>query len=291
MKIGLVVDSTCDLNPGMLARYKMEMVPLSIHFGDLVYLDRLELAGEEFFKKMEGTEQLPTTSQPSIGLFLKKYQEMAQEYDVILSIHLSAKLSGTYEAAQMAAAKLADIEIKVIDSRSASFGAGYLAILAAEMIEAGKSITEIVSRIEEVREQIKVYFTVNDLTYLQKGGRIGKAQAFLGSILNVYPILTIHGSDGEILPLEKIRGKKKILQRMEELILNEVAGAEQVRLGFVHGLEIDKIEELKANITGKLTTKGIAYQTDLNWISAVLGSHVGPSIYGSVVIKGDFLKL
>lgn len=291
MKIGLMADSTCDLSKVILERYNIKLVPLSIHFGETVYLDRVELGSEEFFAKLENSEELPTTSQPPIGIFVKKYEEMAAEYDAIISIHLSEKFSGTGKAARMAATQFDDLDIRVIDSRSVSLGTGYLVLLAARLISSGYGPDEIVEKIEKARDNIFIYFTVNDLSYLQKGGRIGKAQAFLGSILNVYPVLSLPGNSGEILPLEKARGKKKIIKRLVELAMEELEGVNNAWLGLIHGTNLDVFNIFKEMLKNRLSEKeSFEYRMDVKWISSVLGCHVGPSVYGIVIFKGDFLK-
>lgn len=292
MRIGLVTDSTCDLSPDLMHEYGIEMIPLNINFDDdHIYKDIIDINQEDFFNKLiEIEDKLPTTSQPAIGLFAEKYQEMAKKYDAIISIHLSGKLSGTCKSAMMAAKQIDDIKIEVIDSCSASLGIGYQVLLAMRLIDQGKNLQSIVENIKEAQKKIKIYFTVNDLSYLQKGGRIGKAQAFLGSVLNFYPILDIQG-EGEILPFEKIRGKKKIAKRLVELTLDELEGEEKASLGFVHALEMKHFEEFKNNLLSELEEKDLGFIQKSSWISSVLGCHVGPSVYGIVIIKGEMLDL
>lgn len=290
MKIGLLSDSTCDLNPDIIEKYNIGIVPLSIHFSeDEIYQDRFDIEGEDFFNKMIQSDILPTTSQPAIGLFIKKYQEMAKEYDVIISIHLSSKLSGTPEAAMMAANQLEEIDIRVIDSLSASYGIGFLVLLAARMIEKGYDIEEILKRLEEARKNTTIYFTVNDLTYLHKGGRIDKTQAFLGSVLNVYPIITL--DSGKMIPVEKVRGKRKIAKRISELTMKCLEGEEQAWFGFVHGTDLNIYSYFRDLVEKQLKGYPLDYKIATNWISAVIGCHTGPSVYGLVILKGDFLKI
>jgi DegV family protein with EDD domain len=289
MKIGLVTDSTCDLAQEIVNKYNIEIVPLSIHFGDeIVYKDRVDIQSEDFFRKLVKAEKLPTTSQPSIGLFVEKYRDLAPKYDVLITIHLSSKLSGTFEAARMAANELSDIKVIPVDSHSVSLGLGFLVIQAAEYIAAGMEVDEIVSRIEEARNMISIYFSVNDLSYLQKGGRIGKAQAFLGSVLNFYPILSLPGESGEILPFEKIRGKKKIVKRMVEIVKNELTDEKTVSIGLLYATEeLDNFSNFVQGIQEHLREKNdLKYSINKSILSSVLGCHVGPSVYGIVILKG-----
>ncbi len=292
MRIGIVTDSTCDLDSAIFKKYEIEMVPLTINFTEEeVYRDNLDITNEDFFAKLVEVEKLPTTSQPVIGWFVDKYKEMAERYDAIISIHLAESLSGTCHSARMAANQLEDIKIEIIDSASASLGIGFQVLLARQLIEEGLELAEIVERVKEMQNNIKIFFTVNDLSYLEKGGRIGKASAFLGSILNFYPILNISEKNGEILPIEKIRGKKKIVKRMLELAKEEIDGLEEVSLGFIHASELEYFAPFKAELLDYVEKKGIAYTESTNWISSVIGCHTGPTVYGVVIFKGVKLNL
>jgi len=291
MNIGIITDSTCDLSQEVLEQNNIEYAPLSIHFGETVYLDRLELNSEEFFSRLEDSKALPTTSQPSIGLFVEKYKEMARKYDAIISIHISEKLSGTVKSARMAAAQFDNLNIKVIDSRSTSLGLGFLVLLVAQLINSGYNLEEIVEKIKKARDNVKIYFSLDDLSYLQKGGRIGKAQAFLGSILNLCPLLLLPGDKGEIIPLEKIRGKNKVNKRLLEIITEELSGEVDAWLGILHGTNLNNFENFKGMLKDILADMNIKYRLETGWISSVLGSHTGPSAHGVVIIKGEFLAL
>lgn len=292
MRIGVLTDSTCDLGPDFLRERGIEMIPLIVHFNENeIYKDVIEIGQENFFRKQIQAEKLPTTSQPSIGWFVEKFKEMSEEYDAVICIHLAGVLSGTCEAARMAAKEVSSLKVEVIDSCSASFGIGFQALLAKELIDEGLELEEIVKRIKEVQKNIKIFFTVNDLTYLQKGGRIGKAQAFLGSALNFYPILNISEKNGEILPVKKVRGKKKIARKMYEMSALELKDWKEASLGFVHGLEMENFVVFKEELLNYLERNKIRYIERTGWISSVIGSHVGPSIYGVVIFKGDILDL
>lgn len=292
MKIGIVTDSTCDLGSDLLEKHGIEMIPLIINFSEEeVYRDTLDITNQDFFARLVQVEKLPTTSQPSIGWFVDKYKEMAERYDAIISIHLAESLSGTCQSARMAANKVEDIRIEVIDSASASMGIGFQVLLARQLIDEGREFEEIVKRIKEVQNNIKIFFTVNDLSYLEKGGRIGKASAFLGSILNFYPILNISEKNGEILPVEKIRGKKKIVKRMLELAKEEIGDLEELTLGFLHGSDLEYFDLFRTDLMDYVEEKQISYSEKSNWISSVIGCHTGPTVYGVVLFKGVKLDL
>lgn len=216
---------------------------------------------------------------------------MAESYDAIISIHLAESLSGTCHSARMAANQVEDVRIEVIDSASASMGIGFQVLLARKLAEEGLEFEEIVERVKEMQKNLKIFFTVNDLSYLEKGGRIGKASAFLGSILNFYPILNISEKNGEILPIEKIRGKKKIVKRMLELAKEEIENLEEVTLGFLHGSDLEYFDLFRRELLDYLEEKNISYSEKTDWISSVIGCHTGPTVYGVVLFKGVKLDL
>ena len=288
--IALVTDSTCDLPAEIIEKYSIEIVPLTVHFEDDTYYDKIDLENEEFFSMMESAEELPTTSQPSVGLFIDKYQDLADKYDEIISIHISSALSGTVESARLAAAQTEDIKVEIINSKSTTTGLGFLVLLAAKMIEAGKNIEDIKSTLEKEREKLTIYFTVSELTYLEKGGRIGKAQAFLGSIFNFNPILELSAATGEITPKEKIRGYKKTNQKMVELALEAAENSDNVNFAYIYGKNSDNYQQLKKLFEAELQNQPkYDYHILENKIGTVLSSHTGPLVYGIVIYRGELL--
>ena len=288
--IALVTDSTCDLPAEIIEKYSIEIVPLTVHFKDDTYYDKIDLENEEFFSMMESAEELPTTSQPSVGLFIDKYQDLADKYDEIISIHISSALSGTIESARLAAAQTEDIKVEIINSKSTTTGLGFLVLLAAKMIEEGKNIKEIKSTLEKEREKLTIYFTVSELTYLEKGGRIGKAQAFLGSIFNFNPILELSAATGEITPKEKIRGYKKTNQKMVELALEAAENSDNVNFAYIYGKNSDNYQQLKELFEAELQNQPkYDYHILENKIGTVLSSHTGPLVYGIVIYRGELL--
>ncbi|MFW6251806.1 MAG: DegV family protein [Halanaerobium sp.] len=289
--IALVTDSTCDLPAEILKKYKIEIVPLTVHFEEDTYYDKIDLDSEEFYKMMESAAELPTTSQPSVGLFMDKYQKLSEEYNQVISIHLSSALSGTCESARLAAAQLDNLEVEIIDSKSTSSGLGFMVLLAAQMIKEGKKLREIKEAVLKEREKLTIYFTVNELTYLEKGGRIGRAQAFLGSIFNFNPILELSAATGEINPQEKIRGYKKTNQKMADLALETAAGSENVNFAFIYGKDSDNYEQFKYLFQTELDSQSnLNYHILENKIGTVLSSHTGPLVYGIVIYRGELLE-
>ena len=288
--IALVTDSTCDLPAEILEKYQIEIIPLTVHFEEDTYYDKFELNSQEFYSMMESAAELPTTSQPSVGFFMDKYKKLAQKYDQILSIHLSSALSGTCESARLAAAQIEDVKVEIIDSKSTSTGLGFMVLLAAEMIKAGKDLEEIKKILLKEREELTIYFTVNELTYLEKGGRIGKAQAFLGSIFNFNPILELSAKTGEITPKEKVRGYKKTNKKMIDLALEAVSGRDRLNFAYIYGKNSDNYQQLKNLFESELKAQNdFEYQLFENEIGTVLSSHTGPLVYGIVIYRGELL--
>ena len=290
MKIGVLTDSTCDFGREFLQKNNIEVIPLNVHFTEEVYQDGVDIQADEFYEKMVKTDKLPTTSQPAVGLFMEKYEEMNEKYDQIISIHLSAKLSGTIESAQLASTQLKDVEIEIIDSCSASLGIGFQALLAIKMINNGAQLAEIKEKLLEVQNNLQLFFTVDDLHYLEKGGRIGKAQAFAGSFLKIKPLLKLNNENGEILPYKKVRGTTKMRQQMISLLRENLSADSPVWLGLLNGVARDNYRQFAATAKNVMEESELDYQLFESRVGPVLGAHVGPSVYGFVLLKGDFLK-
>jgi DegV family protein with EDD domain len=199
-------------------------------------------------------------------------------------------LSGTFESARLAAAQVEDIEVEIIDSKSTSTGLGFLVLLAAKMIEEGKNIKKIKAVLEKEREKLTIFFTVNELTYLEKGGRIGKAQAFLGSIFNFNPILELSAETGEITPKEKIRGYKKTNQKIVDLAMEAAKDSDKVNFSYIYGKNSANFQQLKELFEVEVQNqKKYKYSILENKIGTVLSSHTGPLVYGIVIYRGELL--
>lgn len=288
--IGLITDSTCDLPAEIMKKYSIELVPLTVHFDEEIYYDKVDLENKKFYSMMESASKLPTTSQPSVGLFINRYKKLADKYDQIISIHISSALSGTCESARIAAAQIEEIKIEVIDSKLTSTGLGFLVLLAAKMIKKGNDFKEIKNTIITEKDNIDIFFTVNELTYLEKGGRIGKAQAFLGSVFNFNPILELSSGTGKIIPKEKIRGYKKTNKKMMELALAAAKNSEQVNFGYLYGENNKNYKQFKSDFDYELKKQNnFEYQVFSNQIGTVLTSHTGPLVYGIVIYRGELL--
>lgn len=283
--IKVVTDSTADLSRGLLNRYGIEMIPLTINFGNEFYADKIDMSSSRFFAMLEERDELPTTSQPSMGKFKEKYLQLAKEYDSIISIHIASKLSGTYKVAKLAAEMVqeeVDVDIRVIDSKSASLGMGFLAIYAAEAIAEGDEVEEILREIKKRIDLVEVFFTVDTFEYLQKGGRIGKASAFVGDLLNIKPILKVNKT-GEVELHSRTRGKKRLFKKIKQLVESNLKERDldfAPRLGILHGNAVSDLERLKNELNDLVQWDYIISSE----ISPVIGTHVGPGTLGIVLL-------
>ncbi len=269
--VSVVTDSTADIPASLLAGTGITVVPLNVHFGDEVYRDRLDLDDAAFFERLKRSPVLPTTSQPSVGAFEEAYRPLLTSGHEIISIHLSAKLSGTVSSAQTAAAGLAPQYVSVIDSQAISMALGFLALMAAEMAQHGHLRETIVSALHTLIPCTRLVAALDTLAYVQRGGRIGKAQALLGSILNVKPLVTLEG--GEVEPLGRARSRPQAIDRMIE-VLN---GAGTLRrLAVLHGDALGDAGLLR----DRLAPRYPGLDIPVAQIGPVVATHAGPGVLG-----------
>ncbi|OXM85846.1 DegV family protein [Paenibacillus rigui] len=278
-QVRVVTDSTADIPVELQERLNIEIVPLKVHFGTETYSDGIDLSPQAFFAKLASFPSLPTTSQPSPVEFLDIYKKLAASSDAgIVSIHLSSGLSGTYQTAVLSSTMLeGKADLTVIDSKSASYGIGMLAVAAAEAAMAGKSKEEIVALVETMRREMRLYFLVDTLEYLQKGGRIGKAAALVGSLLNIKPILSIT-DQGEVYSVDKVRGHKKAMGRIVEMLQADFAG-KPIHVTVAHADTLSAADELSGLLKQHFEVKSMQYTT----IGSVIGTHAGPGAVAAFV--------
>ena len=216
MAVRIVTDSTCDLPPALVQANGITVVPLTVFFGEEAFLDSIEITAEGFYERLLASKTLPRTSQPSVELFREAYERCGANGDEIVSIHLSSKLSGTLNAASVAREEVApEVHVDLIDSYSVSLGLGLIVLEAAHAANAGASLGEVVATARRAMDRVSVHLAVDTLEYLQKGGRIGRARSFLGSVLSIKPILRVE--DGEVAPFERVRTRAKAVERIYEV--------------------------------------------------------------------------
>jgi len=271
-KIKIVTDSSADIPKALLEELGITVIPLKLHFGDETYVDGVDITVAEFYAKLAASDRMPTTSQPSPADFLDVYKKTATEPgDEIISIHISSAMSGTYQSAVLAKQLLEDqFPIHIVDSRYASFGHGRMVVEAARAAREGKTAEEILARLEQIRAKSRIYFIVDTLQYLYKGGRIGKASALFGSLLNIKPILTVDEA-GEVAPVDKVRGQKNALNRMVELLQRDFDG-QAVELYVGHADSPEAAKELRDLIVEKVNAEPKAFID----VGPIIGAHAGP---------------
>ncbi len=272
-KVYVVTDSTADIPKELVESLRIKVVPLKVHLKNETYLDGVTISADEFYVKLEESEELPTTSQPSPADFMEVYQEIAKhDKDAkILSIHLSAALSGTVQSAKVAQSMLEDdgVEVTVINTKKASYSIGIIVVGVAEAIRDGKSYTEAINLANELVEKTDVYFLVDTLTYLHKGGRIGKAASLFGSLLNIKPILSLN-ENGEVYAVDKVRGKNKATSKVIELLSNN-ANHKKVRVGISHAMNLTDAKKVEDKIKEAFDVQDFV----ITKIGPVIGTHVG----------------
>ncbi|PQP87748.1 DegV family protein [Paenibacillus sp. AR247] len=270
----IVTDSTADIPEDIAKQHDIHVVPLRLMFGEDTFEDGVDISAEVFYKRLVQSEQLPTTSQASPADYMQVYQEIMNEYpgSPIISIHISSGLSGTYQSATIAKSMLeGDPDITIVDSKSASYGFGLLVVHAARLAAEGRTVEEIVRSVEEVRRQRKLYFLVDTLEYLQKGGRIGKAAAMIGNLLNIKPILSID-EEGIIYAVEKVRGRKKALARILERFREDLGGVQNINVAVGHTADPASAEPVLEDLSRDFRLQEVV----LTNIGPVVGTHVGP---------------
>lgn len=189
MKIAVVTDSTAYLPEEIREKYKIHMIPLSVVFGTESYREEIELTATDFYQMMREQKELPTTTQPSTGMFVELFEKLSKEYDAVISIHLSSGISGTFQGAVTAGQLVQSIKVYPYDSEISCMVQGFYALEAAKMAQRGEEPEAIIARLDELKATTKAYFMVDDLTNLQRGGRLSSTQAFIGGLLQVKPLL------------------------------------------------------------------------------------------------------
>ncbi len=271
MPVRVVTDSACDLPGELAAELGIEIVPLTIRFGDEELVDREELGTDEFWRRLEQSPVLPETSAPSAGAFEDTFRRLAEDGATgIVCINLSSKLSATMQAARVAAKAVADdCPIEVVDSLHVSMGLGNLCLVAARAAADGASLESIVADVLDRRERTKLYGTLDTLEFLKKGGRVGNARALLGSMLAIKPVLEVR--DGIVEEAGKVRTRSKALR----LLVDKVKEGPVENLAVLHGSAPD-LDELLDMLDPLVPRREIV----VGEIGPVIGTHAGPRVIG-----------
>jgi len=269
--VRIVTDSTAAIPAADQQAMAITVVPLNVHFGDQVFRDGIDLSEAEFFARLKASPRLPTTSQPSVGAFEEVFRPLRSAGDEVVAVHLSAKLSGTFGAARMAADAVDPEHITVIDSGTVAMAMGFQVLEAARLARQGAPRAAISQRVEHLIPRARVICTIDTLTYLERGGRIGRAQALLGALLNVKPLLGV--TDGEVLPLGRARSRPQALDRLVEILQRD---GKLSHLAVLHGGAEHDALKLRERVASRYPELTIP----LAEIGPVIGTHTGPGVIG-----------
>jgi DegV family protein with EDD domain len=269
----VVTDSTSDLPDEWRARYEIEVVPLKVLFGKETFRDRVDMTSDEFFARLAASSSLPTTSAPSPGEFADVYRRLAKEHDGCISIHIGARLSATAEAARVGAEAVEGFKVNVIDSQSVSMPIAFLCRVAAD----SATLEEATRAVEQRVSKCRVLALLDTLRYLEMGGRLSRAQAMIGTMLDVKPLLLV-SEDAEIKPVDRVRTRSRAIPRMLEFFRSEQP-VEYVAV--MHAQAKEDAERIAAD----LRTEFPDQETTIGQIGCVLGTHTGPRALGIVYIK------
>jgi DegV family protein with EDD domain len=276
-RVGIVTDSTCDLPPDELDRLGVVMVPLKVLFeGDATYLDWVELRPEDFYPKLKTASALPKTSQPSPADFTAAYEQLAEKgCGEIVSIHLTSALSGTFASATMAA-ETAPVPVHVIDTKKVSQAFALVVKAACERRDIGADAAAIARRAEEVSSGMRLFFVLDTLDYLVKGGRAGKAQGLAASLLNIKPVLEMN-DEGIIEPFKKVKGRKKAIAELAAHVAEDAKANGRMRVSLLHTACPSGAEELRAEL--KAAAADVEIEST-GIVGSVIGTYAGPDAVG-----------
>ncbi|MBE0409858.1 MAG: DegV family protein [Anaerolineales bacterium] len=273
-RIAILTDSTAYLSPDMLERHDIHVIPLKVHWGEETLLDGIDITPVEFYTRLATHSTLPSTSQPSMHDFLQVFNGLASQYEGILVPLISSGISGTVASAQAAVTEFKKVPVEVVDTHSTSAGLALVVLAAARAVEQGCSLPEVTQIARNVVQNLHLFFAVDTLKYLHKGGRIGGASRYLGSALSIKPILFFDGV-GKIDALERVRTKRKALTRLVELA-EEKVGSNPVHVGVIHANAPEEAAEFRSRLAKRLECDQL-YTFEL---SPVIGTHVGPGTIG-----------
>jgi DegV family protein with EDD domain len=265
----IVLDSTCDAPEGFFDRDGLYVVPLRVHFGDESFRDTVDLGHHEFFEKLESSEVLPTTSQPTDGEFAAVYEQARQRYEHVFSLHLSRKMSGTYEAADRAAKGFDGVV--VYDTKLVSTAVSLLAERLRTRLERGCTMSEATAFIEHFSANGQLLIHAATLEYLRRGGRIGRAASLVGGVFDIKPL--IYCADGELLPYAKVRGQKKALAAIERFLDEHSAPGDEVHFALIDALNEAEVVLIREMVERVRPNARFAFR---GRVGAVVGTHIGP---------------
>jgi DegV family protein with EDD domain len=277
-RIGVVTDSTADFPGDARERLGIELVPLSVNWDSDSFRDKIDVSLGDFYAMMRTRTTSPTTSAPPVGLFEETYTRMLGQVDHIISVHLGSKLSATFDVARAAAERVGKDRITLVDSTTTTMCLGWLAMRAAEMGSDGAEPDRIAAELNGMVPRLRLFAAFDTLEYALRSGRIGRAQAFVGSLLNFKPIMTLR--DGEAFPVERPRTRAAAMRRLVDVVANE---GDATKVGVLHGAAPDVVPELERLVQERMPNAAV----DHGEISIVVGTHAGPGVFGLAALLAE----
>jgi len=273
-KIAIVTDSTAYLPKAFVDRHDIRVVPLKIHWDDTNFEDGVDITPVEFYERLAKSPTIPTTSQPPVDEFLEIYEELAADHDGIIVPLISSGISGTVSSARIAASAFSKSPVEVIDTRSTAAGLALVVNAIAQAVVEGKSLSATKELAEAIVQRLELYFAVDTLKYLHKGGRIGGASRYFGTALSIKPILYLD-HQGKIDALERVRTKRKAMAKLVQFAAEKAAG-KPVHVGIIHANALEAAKDIQNQLLDQLDCK----QPEIYNLSPVIGTHVGPGTIG-----------
>lgn len=281
-KIALVTDSTAYIPSDLVQKHNLTVTPQILIWGEETFRDGVDIQPDEFYARLKTAKVMPTTSQVSPATMQSTFEDLIDKGYDVLGIFLSSKLSGTIQSVIQAKEMMGSAGKKVtfVDSKSTAMAMGFQVLMVARAIEDGASLAEAIALAEKIREQTGVYFAVDTLEFLHRGGRIGGAQRFLGTALNMKPVLAV--IDGRVEAVERIRTKSKALERVLEIVIEQTKGKTPIRLATLHAAAESEARALLDKASKELN----ATESILSTVSPVVGTHAGPGTVGLAYLAG-----
>lgn len=281
-KVAIVTDSTVSIPAPLLAQYNIQIVPLSVIWGNETFRDGVDMQPDEFYRRLSASKVTPTTSQATIPAMQQTFSDLLEQGFDVLGIFISSKLSGTVDSALQARQALGNAagKISIVDSLATIMAMGWPVLTAARAAQAGENLANCTKVAEQARDQTGVFFVVETLEYLRRGGRIGGAQAMLGTALKIKPLLELQ--EGRIESVEKIRTKSKAIERMLDLVGEKIAGRAPVRLAAAHA----NCEEEAVQMLKTASERYQPVETIISPLSPAIGAHAGPGTVSMIYMTG-----
>jgi DegV family protein with EDD domain len=279
-RVAVVTDSTAYIPGDLVEQHQITVTPQVLIWGEETFRDGVDIQPNEFYTRLKKAKVMPTTSQATIGSFKNIFENLAEQNVEILAILVAEKLSGTIDSARQAQAMLPDARIEIVDSGSVAMALGFTTLTAARAAQNGASLAECKALAERAAKHTGVVFAVDTLEFLHRGGRIGGGTRFLGTALNIKPILEL--KNGHVEAIERVRTRKKSLQRLIELVEERVAGRQPVRLAMLHANAPEDARELMNEAAARLNP----VETVFSQVSPVVGTHAGPGTVGLAFMAG-----